>query len=792
MQMLEPVLTAETLRSTLEKLSRGESLPDDPLSGFALVWSRFNHPDIPRNDVTLQHIIYDVLEEAVVSAFAELRTNHARPAPDYNATYEEALVDLSADASVDNDLLFGGSIVFHQYLRPDLSFSTEIIAESVHISARSVRRYRNRFITHVQRRLIADELAFRRQYRRDMVTLQLPIRGCVQFETQQSVLRYVFSVLSDYAQTQPTLLFGPAASGKSTIALQLAHTLVETNQFFDALWLDLRDTSISNAEELCILLVEKLQLYPIAENQSHLQLFQHYVALQTATQRLLIILDNADHCLASIMASWQWLSHVTLIVTARARPTDWPGIEQQPTPLSQTETKKLLRFLHQRLFPRQPIDDIAAQSIHFWKEFSGNVGHIQRAYQRQFEIPPTQHTRLSQLAATIGFAEQQVLLLIQLIGKSQLVTYTLLHVKTSEILEIAELELQAIIVRLADHQLIYIEHDPTDYIYRSRETNFSCTDEARTRLVRAIIDAQDQQLCLSVFDSHNLQPQLVQQLAQCIPLAHDHVLHNGHWHDWQFCMEQLLAYTELSIADEVLIQTELAVINRWRGNFRDAERHLRLAQQYLQSETLPVLEANVLLEQTILRHYQHQPADTPAQQALALYEQHGTLQQIDMARTVLARTIHKQHPDKAYDVMQAITTRDGTYWSLLAHINLQREQYHEAHEAARACVARLHPSDTRYARGLALLARTYVLLNESENARHTYENALNHAQHSQDIVALSRLYFNFAYFLFTTGQHHEARKYMLRAVEIQESLQDTVALHNALAVLHLIDEQLQH
>lgn len=797
MNTLEPVLTIETLRNLLEKLSRAESLENNPLAGFALVWRQYNHPDVPRGNLTLQYVVYDLLERTVFDELHELRRLHERPEPNYELTYNEAVTDIQADIACNNEILSGGCLAFYQYLRPELGISTEVIAGIVHTSARSLRRYRNRFLAHLQHRLIRDELTRRMQERTETLLLKLPRHKLAPLSTQQTIIDICANLLSNYDHAQPLLLFGPQSIGKSVCALQIAQQLLESGHFFDALWLDLSSAALPASTTtkrmlLTALVADHLRLASV-ENQTPLHALQQYLSLQGPTQRLLLVLDNADDYLQQIHDNWQWLAHFTCIVTARTRPATWQGIEQKCPTLTLPDTTRLLQFLQHRLVPNHSMDDLAVYSEHFWVEFGGNAGRIRYSFQRQLEIPPLKSANITGSSASDLSQEAQLLyLLVQTIEQQQLATYALLHQFSESLFGIEEQQLHQLIVNLCDHQLLHVEHEPTDHIYRSHNTRYQCTTMAYEAFVNAIVVAENERFAFTCLQLEHLVPFTLRKLSDLLKLAHEYILQTGYWQAWLSLLEVILDTNSLTSTDWALLQLEVAIAQRWRGNFQDAEAHLQLALQQADVENLANLKARALLEKAVLLNYQNKPATDFAQQALSILIETGNPEQIDTARTILARTLQREDNHAASNILRQVRHRDSTYWSLVAQVNIQNEEFSAAHEAASACVALLHPEDTRYARALALLAQTHLLLNQPESTRHIYETALNYAQQSYDVIALSRLYYNFSYFLFKNAQPREARKYALRAVFLQEQLQDDVGLHSAMHVLQLIEQALEH
>lgn len=788
MDVLSPILSVDVLHNALERLSRSDQLEDSVFSSFVMVHRRINSPDLPLTERTLEYVVQDLLYSFVVDDLVTLHHVHGLPIPEFDVTVESAVSSLQLCAAVENELLNGCVATFYQYFHPELGWSTDDIAELLYISARSVRRYRKRYLVRLHDVVVASELETRSVMRSLLSSLSLQRQGNF-LSFFASEVKYGFSVLSDYAQHHPLWIYGPPQIGKSSLALQIARKLVDNGTFARVILLDLQSAE-ATPQRLSHLVASQLQTIEAAQDIPPLYTIRQHLSLQTTDQRMLLVLDNANAYCEAIQTNFDWLSHFTLIVTANERPTVWPGATIRCPSISLEDTSHLLISLHERFFQHKSMGDIDSYAEFLWQKHDGNVGKITYAFQLQYEIPLNDNLRTYTISDTLSDEAQRLLVLLLLLEQLELVTYPKLINYSQKLFGYTEHKTQRLVVELRDYDVIHVDYKLTNYVYRVQRKP-EIDSEAQVAVIATIIANDVSKLAFCAFKTDQLLSPVLRQLQSLIKKAHTYVVQQSYWLEWEAILNRLLNINDLSDFNNIILHIELGVVHRWRGQFISAQDHLMIAWQQAKAIEHPLLIAEALREQSIAGLYQNEAnAQDKAYEAFQLFHQHGTVSDIDHARIVLARALQQNDPHYALEILEQVKKQDSAYWSLAAKIHMSMNDLPAAQQAARASVVLLDQTDVRYARALALLAQIHVLMQEFELARNTYESALNVAQQHYDIVALARLYFNYAYFLFKVDNHRDAHKHMLRAIYLQEQLQDTHALDSAGKVLQLIEEAL--
>ncbi|MBZ0317893.1 MAG: AAA family ATPase [Anaerolineae bacterium] len=380
-------LTIEALKEAYERLRRFAPLEATPLLDFMLFRRRLHEFNALGGPTADQYVLYDLLAEVLTQQLTTLRQSYHDLPFDPLASRAEVLDMLAQDGQYANEFLIGCSALYCRYVRADLDFAWEEIAQALAQHPRTLLRYVDstwQLLLHTFYRL--EHQACERELQQRL-WMALPQQTFVQLEDQQALIRSAFHALT--TTSTALAIYGPPGSGKSTIAAQLGSALIDQSRVQAVAWLDLPSrlevSSGDLAEILADAICQQLHLPTQGSRSAEEVLYNHLNYLIGKGYQLLLILDGIDGWQAALRHLWPFMSHCLVIITSRTLPKGWAGFEFYCAPLDTADALTLLTFLDRRSGWRErAMDEAVCQRL--TQIAGGNPAKLRRAYHVWFNI----------------------------------------------------------------------------------------------------------------------------------------------------------------------------------------------------------------------------------------------------------------------------------------------------------------------------------------------------------------------------------------------------------------------
>lgn len=795
MSVLEPSLTAKTLREILRKMGQFDNLPDTPLKSYVLVQQQLDRPENVKDETAIARIVFETIADIITEDFVELRRQHQRPDPRRELTNADRLAELKRDAASNNHRLMAASSIYYVYLTPELGIDAKDIDRYFPFVDRTMQRRREEYLEHVRYLVIQREIAARQTFRQIRCLLKFRQETAIPLASQDQTVR---TGLAQLQRSRALHLYGAAGSGKSSIALQIAKRFIDLMPIDDATHIMLPTglTHTPTPAELLGLICDSLH---IAYRQiGPERAFQGFLTTLAPKDGILLLLDNAENWMPAIVATWALLSQCWLIVTANARHPAWPGAENRIQPISQREAQQVVRHLQAHVYPKQKVDDADLDSIaeELYMLQHGNIGQIKLAYRYLDEIDPTIGAEQRHHAAlqALSGSQQALLMMVSYIALNAPITYHYVQGIASQLHIVRPNRLQHDFLALVDAGYLYSENHADERFYQpALNLEQFLLDEALQASHQTLIDA--------VLDQHHAfmgfslltPPQLwtltsAHKLMRLVRLAHEHVKTRNLWQHWLLHLRDLEDQLRGNIERHTVVLIEKTAALRWMGQLQHAQYNIDDAIVLAQQAHNPLLLAEGLLERARLSIYVDEPNEADAQWAGQIFMDQNDQDGMQRVLFVLARLWARMDAKIAEHYLAQIAQHDLPHLALLAEIKLAQGQLNDALNVVRRCLREANHEEAAYGRLLNILAKILIADEQVDYAYATYENAINHAQLHYDIWGLARLYTNFAAMLMNEGDIYPAREQLLRAIQLYEQLQDSAGQQAAQANLDMLQQ----
>jgi tetratricopeptide (TPR) repeat protein len=358
-----PVLSEKTVETALDAMRTGRQLQEHPLQYFLSIQKRLNAPHQLSGTVALQVAIFDHLSDVITIQLGSLRAIHHIPPPDHAKLEGE----FKQDFRQGDTELEAWSLLFHRFICVTRNLSMHELAGQVNQDERTLRRRQKRGINLLTRVLVGLEQHTREQEAYLRQRLALPATHPPVFFGNPSLLSTVEQIVTQSKPPRHLVLCGPAGIGKTTLALNVAHSLIETQTFDDLLWVDLTEHD-RIATDIVSKIVQGLNL-PEDSAASPRETLRGYLVAHLT----LLIIDNAETLLEdSEQASqiFQILDAASVIMTSRITLPRRLLVHQITLPeLTQDEAFHFLEYIsaQEASSEKSPVDFDAS-----WGKVGGN------------------------------------------------------------------------------------------------------------------------------------------------------------------------------------------------------------------------------------------------------------------------------------------------------------------------------------------------------------------------------------------------------------------------------------
>ncbi len=283
--MAAPFISRKDVAAALHSLVYTTREPDtEALSQLLLIDLRVNAPSMPASDEARSFALRELLAEEIGTALSEQRANFGLDPADDREDADQARESIASDRDAGATLLIAWSLLYYRYVRADLDFAVEDLADAYGIEARTVTRYGNygtRVLTH---RLIRLEKAARRDQRQRRLLAALPYSAALHLIGREQLLDDLENQLPSLSPCH-LLVSGASGIGKTALVQELLRHFIERDLLDQLLWID-APLSIQFVRER--LTEELLQEGGAISLREHLLLY-----------RVAVVIDDAGSLVAS-------------------------------------------------------------------------------------------------------------------------------------------------------------------------------------------------------------------------------------------------------------------------------------------------------------------------------------------------------------------------------------------------------------------------------------------------------------------------------------------------------------
>ncbi len=234
---LKPIISIESITTALKKLdysSQGQS-DNHVLQNLQLIDFYLQSANRPLAENIRTWMLNKILVDFITSALNEIRHYFdLKPISDKQSRQNEAK-SLSEVSQLESPELLGWSIRYVRYVRPELGFSMQEIAELLHVNERTVRRYQGISINKLRDILIEAEWQTRKEQQVSYLKSQIP-HQIIDIVGRENELVTIFSHL-DQSFSSPIFITGETGIGKSAVCAKVAYTLIDEKKIDYLIWL---------------------------------------------------------------------------------------------------------------------------------------------------------------------------------------------------------------------------------------------------------------------------------------------------------------------------------------------------------------------------------------------------------------------------------------------------------------------------------------------------------------------------------------------------------------------------
>ncbi len=795
-----PLLYDKATEQALDAIRSGGYLSAaHPLQLFLNIQSTLATPYALRGDAAVQIAIFDHLKNVIAERLGTLRQPYELPCPDSTC----ADTHLIADFRQNNAELEAWSLLYYRYICVDRDLSMQQLAALTQQDARTLRRRHQTGITRLTAELVRREQQTRQTEVARRLRLALPVSMPPTLHGVESSLATALHILTAGDPPRHLVLHGPSGIGKTALARLVADRLIETRQIDDLLWVDL-PSSIPSQMSLVHSFIQRLGIY-LAADEDPVWTLRAYLL----SHRTLIILDSAESLLeasgpeaSDVSFLLALLDAAHLILTSAVYPA--PSLWCYTISLPGLTRDQALDWLEQVL--PQASDHAPAWADRFeqvWQTVGGNPMLLRTLLELSRTLPlDTALTQLDPLYEQIwqhrSPIEQQLCLLGLLFGRKGF-TY-------EQIWQLSRLDnpvLDPVLLSLSRRGLWTVQIEQNTYHYQpsplfaaflSRHMHSSPTfsgDESLPVLLNRLLRRAAELLIQSP------DPETALDLLRCANQWRDHgieswdyvnglapqIIRASLWLDWY---EQLLPL--LGSEDDPpragWLHWMAGMALRWLGRLDESEDYLNRALAHYR-EADHAGQADAMSELAVVRRYQGRwrEAYGDLQAALVIYTTFEQPPGIERCLHELAQLcLENGDPDQALDWLNRLSTWVLRSWGIAGHAYLALGQIDRAREATAQLEAHLPIGLPAHGRTTASLGVLYDSLGETDTAVSYFRLAIGLMERSKDMLGYARTCNNLAvaYLKQPAERRDETlddiRQWLLSAQFIQEQIGDAIGL----------------
>ncbi len=791
------VLSPGNLRRVLDASRAARPLPATPLRAFAVIQQRMMEPSVSEA-AAVDFVLMDWLVEVITLGLRNQRQHYHLPEPVDDLPLTGALDQIVQDFSQGALELEAWSLLYFRYVRVDLDLPWEQLETVTAQDQRTLRRRQERGLARLIHELLQRERDARRANHTDRMRRMVPHGPAYPLVGRQALIDQAWRRLAGDGGRRHLVLVGPGGIGKTVLAADLTHRLIDTVKLDNVIWLtpppDLQ------AADLAGYCVEVMNVPFLGEDT---------LRLYCQTHDLLIVLDEAESLLSlggSSTVFQAFLDQVTearLIVISRFL---LPDVDLHVIRLPELQVDEALAVM-ERTWPfRHALDSLRREVI--WQQAGGNplalevatklVARLPQSSLADDDLPahlPDQIALLQNLyECAWNQLEEQAMrfwLVTWLLPPTHILHDLAMLAGGFDAITAAQAVQQLRQLSLLDvdpSQERYILHSVARAYLQEKLRNHEKQHWIRTasrRLSGAVLGAPyASQLALHLIEQADLLGLTVPDRVKLLEAAWPNITHQGLWATWRPVIEALLteARRETHRRALTLLHGALGVTYRWLGRYDLAEPHLQESLRFADQSNGQHDYAQALVELTVVYRYQRrlESAQKTAHYALAEFRQLRDYPGIERCTLELAQlALDLGKPEDSLTQLEPVAyTARAAALACNAHLmlgNLQEALVHA--EQAVTLAASDRPNQ---ARAQAVLGRVYLELGRLPEAEDHLALALSLLEQQRDMMGWARAASTLAQVYHLSDRWDEAEALLEDAAGQQRILHDGLGLEATL------------
>lgn len=785
-----PLLQRAAVEAVLNALRSGHDLGNHVLKNFVTIRERLAEPHILIGDEAANVGIMDFVVGIILDQLAHVRTLCGLPIPDRNCS--EILV--AEDFRHGNEILEAWSVLYHRFVCVNHDLSMQALADLASVDARTIRRRYQVGLARLTHEIIRLEQDARQRDALCWMQFALPSVRPPVLVNAENLLPPLRHFLCASDPPYHVVLHGPAGIGKTALAGELAHDLLQRNLLDDLVWLS-ENALQAAAPAIAATIATQLGL-SMAEGTDPIHALRAYLVTYT----VLIILDGAETLLqdhARLTALLDILGTARVIITSRIHEPEhlWCYHLTIP-PLNRDQAFELLDHVARRKLPHHKWE---TQFDVIWDAVGGNPLALQAVLVLSHRLP-LEHALLlapldrlfQQIWNQLSLDAQRVWLLSLLFPRAEL-----LYTTVSELAGLGPTGLEQALDLLTSAALLEKHVRPDALVFgmppmfetflksqlardlrlvSGAPANAYLCDAAHLRFA-LLLEAPDPAgaLHLLMFVRQlGIDPVVCWHWAEQLSTQ---IMQAGLWPQWSLVLQHLAAVPLSEPQQIAWLAWMQGIAQRWLGQFQQARAHFERARA--------VYPAEVQVELGVISRYQSDWDDAYRylKTALEAFQAKSDTSGIERCVHELAQlAMDAGYAEQALAWLSRVEIWTSRTWGIASQAHLQLDDHARAAEAAEEVLITLSPQHPNYARTLVIVGQIAVACGDHDTAVHTLHQALDLLNQCKDILGYARTCNNLAVAYMhqssceRDGFVYEIRNRLREAHDIQRAIGDEIGL----------------